>query len=156
MISLSSISSFSFALSYLSIVVIKMVKILIYWLSSRDLNLLVALMFCNNVTWFTFVLSLLHVMFIFFRVLKGSHHILDMERLLSSKEILRINHRWSMLPPSLPLFSLPSNLWNHSNTTGIDFHQSNSWKVAVVAGALYINWLTEINFQVVLISEFEK
>lgn len=139
MISLSSISSFSFALSYLSIVVIKMVKILIYWLSSRDLNLLVALMFYNNVTWFTFVLSLLHVMFIFFRVLKGSHHILDMERLLSSKEILRISHRWSMLPPSLPLFSLPSNFRNYSNTTGIDFHQSNSLKVAVVVGALCTN-----------------
>lgn len=139
MISLSSISSFSFALSYLSIVVIKMVKILIYWLSSRDLNLLVALMFCNNVTWFTFVLSLLHVMFIFFRVLKGSHHILDMERLLSSKEILRINHRWSMLPPFLLLFSLPSNLRNYSNITGIDFRQSNSLKVAVVVGALCTN-----------------
>ena len=55
-----------------------------------------------------------------------------------------------------PLISLRSNLWNHSNTTGIDFHQSKSWKVAVVAGALYINWLTEINFQVILISEFEK
>ena len=56
MISLSSISSFSFALSYLSIVVIKMVKILIYWLSSRDLNLLVALMFCNkcNLVYFCF------------------------------------------------------------------------------------------------------
>lgn len=156
MISLSSISSFFFALSYLSIVVIKMVKILIYWLSSRDLNLLVALMFCDNVTWFTFVLSLLYVMFIFFRVLKGSHHILDMERLLSSKEILRINHRWSMLPPSLPLFSLPSNFRNYSNTTGIDFHQSNSLKVEVVVGALCTNWLTEINFQVVLTSEFEK
>lgn len=139
MISLSSISSFSFALSYLSIVVIKMVKILIYWLSSRDLNLLVALMFCNNVTWFTFVLSLLHVMFIFFRVLKGSHHILDMERLLSSKEILRINHRWSMLPPFLLLFSLPSNLRNYSNITGIDFRQSNSLKMAVVVGALCTN-----------------
>lgn len=139
MISLSSISSFSFALSYLSIVVIKMVKILIYWLSSRDLNLLVALMFCNKVTWFTFVLSLLHVMFIFFRVLKGSHHILDMERLLSSKEILRINHRWSMLPPFLLLFSLPSNLRNYSNITGIDFRQSNSLKVAVVVGALCTN-----------------
>lgn len=139
MMSLSSISSFSFALSYLSIVVIKMVKILIYWLSSRDLNLLVALMFCNNVTWFTFVLSLLHVMFIFFRVLKGSHHILDMERLLSSKEILRINHRWSMLPPFLLLFSLPSNLRNYSNITGIDFRQSNSLKVAVVVGALCTN-----------------
>ena len=139
MISLSSISSFSFALSYLSIVVIKMVKILIYWLSSRDLNLLVALMFYNNVTWFTFVLSLLHVMFIFFRVLKGSHHILDMERLLSSKEILRINHRWSMLPPFLLLFSLPSNLRNYSNITGIDFRQSNSLKVAVVVGALCTN-----------------
>ena len=139
MISLSSISSFSFALSYLSIVVINMVKILIYWLSSRDLNLLVALMFCNNVTWFTFVLSLLHVMFIFFRVLKGSHHILDMERLLSSKEILRINHRWSMLPPFLLLFSLPSNLRNYSNITGIDFRQSNSLKVAVVVGALCTN-----------------
>lgn len=139
MISLSSISSFSFALSYLSIVVIKIVKILIYWLSSRDLNLLVALMFCNNVTWFTFVLSLLHVMFIFFRVLKGSHHILDMERLLSSKEILRINHRWSMLPPFLLLFSLPSNLRNYSNITGIDFRQSNSLKVAVVVGALCTN-----------------
>ena len=139
MISLSSISSFSFALSYLSIVVIKMVKIPIYWLSSRDLNLLVALMFCNNVTWFTFVLSLLHVMFIFFRVLKGSHHILDMERLLSSKEILRINHRWSMLPPFLLLFSLPSNLRNYSNVTGIDFRQSNSLKVAVVVGALCTN-----------------
>lgn len=139
MISLSSISSFSFALSYLSIVVIKMVKILIYWLSSRDLNLLVALMFCNNVTWFTFVLSLLHVMFIFFRVLKGSHHILDMERLLSSKAILRINHRWSMLPPFLLLFSLPSNLRNYSNITGIDFRQSNSLKVAVVVGALCTN-----------------
>ena len=139
MISLSSISSFSFVLSYLSIVVIKMVKILIYWLSSRDLNLLVALMFCNNVTWFTFVLSLLHVMFIFFRVLKGSHHILDMERLLSSKEILRINHRWSMLPPFLLLFSLPSNLRNYSNITGIDFRQSNSLKVAVVVGALCTN-----------------
>lgn len=139
MISLSSISSFSFALSYLSIVVIKMVKILIYWLSSRDLNLLVALMFCNNVTWFTFVLSLLHVMFIFFRVLKGSHHILDMERLLSSKEILRINHRWSMLPPFLLLFSLPSNLRNYSNITGIDLCQSNSLKVAVVVGALCTN-----------------
>lgn len=139
MISLSSISSFSFALSYLSIVVIKMVKILIYWLSSRDLNLLVALMFCNNVTWFIFVLSLLHVMFIFFRVLKGSHHILDMERLLSSKEILRINHRWSMLPPFLLLFSLPSNLRNYSNITGIDFRQSNSLKMAVVVGALCTN-----------------